>query len=110
MALVTANAEETVRVTSQLKIIIRTMYSCPPVNGVRIANEIFTDSELREQWIKDLKTMTDRIISARKELKRYLDKTGSKINWDHVTNQVGMFCLTGLTPEQVFINIVKNRL
>ncbi|XP_015514408.1 aspartate aminotransferase, mitochondrial isoform X1 [Neodiprion lecontei] len=101
LSFVTASADEAARVRSQLKIIIRTMYSCPPVNGVRIANEIFIDPDLKRQWIKDLKTMTDRINSIRKALKNELDKTGTKLNWDHVTNQIGMFCFTGMTPEQV---------
>nr|MCH1922947.1 aminotransferase class I/II-fold pyridoxal phosphate-dependent enzyme [Shewanella ferrihydritica] len=28
-------------------------------------------------------------------------KLGSKKNWNHITDQIGMFCFTGLTPEQV---------
>ncbi|XP_046425691.1 aspartate aminotransferase, mitochondrial-like [Neodiprion fabricii] len=101
LSFVTASADEAARVRSQLKIIMREMYSCPPVNGVRIANEIFADPDLKKQWIKDLKTMTDRINSSRKALKEHLDKTGTKLNWDHVTNQVGMCCFSGLTLEQV---------
>jgi aspartate/tyrosine/aromatic aminotransferase len=45
--------------------------------------------------------MADRIISMRKALKGGLEKCGSNKNWDHITKQIGMFCFTGLTPEQV---------
>jgi aspartate aminotransferase len=46
--------------------------------------------------------MADRIISMRKALRHHLEVTyGSKKSWTHVTSQIGMFCYTGLTPEQV---------
>jgi aspartate aminotransferase len=45
--------------------------------------------------------MADRIISMRTQLKQGLKDLGSQKNWDHITNQIGMFCFTGLTPEQV---------
>ena len=45
--------------------------------------------------------MAARIISMRKQLKDNLKALGSKHNWDHIVNQIGMFCYTGMTPEQV---------
>ncbi|KAJ3115478.1 Aspartate aminotransferase, mitochondrial [Physocladia obscura] len=46
--------------------------------------------------------MADRIITMRSELRNHLEKTyGSKKNWSHITSQIGMFCFTGLSPEQV---------
>jgi aspartate aminotransferase len=46
--------------------------------------------------------MADRIISMRTALRTHLEQTyGSKKNWSHITSQIGMFCYTGLTPEQV---------
>ena len=35
------------------------------------------------------------------KLKAGLANAGSVKNWDHITNQIGMFCFTGMTPEQV---------
>lgn len=52
--------------------------------------------------ISDLKGMADRIISIRQELKDLIIKAGSKRNWDHITNQIGMFCYTGLKENEVF--------
>ena len=46
--------------------------------------------------------MADRIITMRTELKKLLHKNGSSRNWEHVTNQIGMFCYSGLTKAQVF--------
>lgn len=46
--------------------------------------------------------MADRIQTMRAALKKHLVTTyNSKRTWDHITNQIGMFCYTGLTPEQV---------
>ena len=46
--------------------------------------------------------MADRIKSMRAMLRGLLvDEYGSKRNWDHITNQIGMFAFLGITPEQV---------
>ena len=45
--------------------------------------------------------MADRIITMRTALVAGLQKAGSTKNWDHVTSQIGMFCFSGMTPEQV---------
>lgn len=42
--------EEAARVMSQVKILIRPMYSNPPINGARIVTEILSDPSLRQQW------------------------------------------------------------
>jgi aspartate aminotransferase len=50
----------------------------------------------------EVKLMADRIITMRKQLKDHLENTySSKKSWKHVTSQIGMFCYTGMTPEQV---------
>lgn len=45
--------------------------------------------------------MANRIISMRTMLKDGLKKEGSSLNWDHITDQIGMFCYTGMKPNQV---------
>lgn len=49
-SIVTASAEEKARVDSQLKIIVRPIYSNPPVHGARIAATILADEKLNAQW------------------------------------------------------------
>ena len=51
----------------------------------------------------DVKGMADRIISMRSSLVDFLKKEGSKHNWQHISDQIGMFCFTGLKPQQVFM-------
>jgi aspartate aminotransferase len=44
------SAEEAERVMSQIKILIRPLYSNPPIHGARIAATILNTPELRKQW------------------------------------------------------------
>ena len=73
---------------SQLKILVRPMYSNPPVNGARIASEILNDPVLKEQWLVEVKGMADRIISMRALLRKNLEDLGSGYDWSHITSQV----------------------
>lgn len=84
-----------------MKILIRPMYSNPPVNGARIVAEVLKDSKLHALWLKELAGMAGRIQSMRNALKAKLYEKGSKHSWEHITNQIGMFCFTGLAPDQV---------
>ncbi|XP_006863644.1 PREDICTED: aspartate aminotransferase, mitochondrial isoform X3 [Chrysochloris asiatica] len=98
---VCVDADTAKKVESQLKILIRPMYSNPPLNGARIASTILTTPDLRKQWLQEVKGMADRIISMRTQLVSNLKKEGSSHSWQHITDQIGMFCFTGLKPEQV---------
>lgn len=77
------------------------MYSNPPVHGARLAALILSTPELRTQWLQDVKTMANRIIDMRRELVGSLKKHGSAHDWQHIQKQIGMFCFTGLKPDQV---------
>jgi len=100
-SIVGKDSEEADRILSQLKILIRPMYSNPPITGARIVATILNDPTLNKQWYAECKSMADRIITMRTSLKANLAKEGSVRNWDHVTNQIGMFCFSGMSPEQV---------
>jgi aspartate/tyrosine/aromatic aminotransferase len=54
------DSEEASRVTSQLKIVVRRMYSSPPINGSRIVTALLSDKALKAEWLKDVKGMADR--------------------------------------------------
>lgn len=60
-----------------------------------------TDPELRTLWLQEVKKMADRIITMRSSLVDNLKKEGSSLNWQHITDQIGMFCFTGLNEQQV---------
>jgi aspartate aminotransferase len=92
--------DEVERVMSQVKILIRPMYSNPPIHGARIASKILNTPDLRALWLTEVKQMADRIITMRQQLVGNLNKFGSKKNWQHITDQIGMFCFTGLNQQQ----------
>lgn len=100
-SIVCADAEEKKRVDSQIKILVRPLYSNPPIHGARIASEILNDASLNKQWLGEVKDMAERIITMRALLKKNLEDLGSKHDWSHITNQIGMFAYTGLTAEQM---------
>jgi len=101
-SIVASSPEEKAKVDSQIKILVRPLYSNPPVHGARIAGSILADETLYAQWLKEVKQMADRINGMRAELKNLLvNEYGSKLNWDHITNQIGMFAFLGITPDQV---------
>lgn len=45
--------------------------------------------------------MADRIHSMRSTLRNALESAGSKLDWKHVTDQIGMFCFSGMTGDMV---------
>ena len=101
LSVVCADADEKARVESQLKILVRPMYSNPPVYGARIVAEVLGDPALRAQWTAECKAMADRIIEMRAALRSQLGAAGSKREWSHITSQIGMFAFTGLTEPEV---------
>jgi aspartate aminotransferase, mitochondrial len=100
-SIVAADADEKKRIDSQIKILVRPLYSNPPVHGARIASQILNDPALYKQWLGEVKEMADRIITMRALLKENLEKLGSKHDWSHITSQIGMFAYTGLEPAQM---------
>jgi|TARA_B100000780_G_scaffold208226_1_gene148409 aspartate aminotransferase len=100
LSFVCKDDEEIQRVDSQLKLLIRPMYSNPPATGARIVSTVLESKTLNPQWYGECKAMADRIISARSELRGHLEGLGSVHNWQHITDQIGMFAFTGLDKAQ----------
>lgn len=93
--------EDLERIMSQLKVLIRRMYSNPPRHGAQVASKVLNTESLRTLWLEEVKGMADRIITMRSDLVNNLAKEGSTHNWQHITDQIGMFCYTGLNEQQV---------
>ena len=53
------------------------------------AYEVLSDPKLTQMWLGDVKTMANRIGSVRSLLKDSLEQSGSKRNWNHITDQTG---------------------
>ena len=101
LSVTTASPEESDRVLSQLKILIRPMYSNPPAYGAKVVAYILADAERERVWREEVNQMASRVIQVRKELRDDLQMSGSVQNWDHIVKQIGMFCYSGLSPHHV---------
>lgn len=87
-------------VLSQLKRLVRGMYSNPPVHGARIAAMILRTPDLHAMWLEELRGMSGRIAEMRRALHAELVRLGAPAGaWDHVLTQIGMFSFTGLSVE-----------
>jgi aspartate aminotransferase len=85
MHVVCHDKDTAAKVLSQVKIIIRTDYSSPPRHGARIAAKILSEKGNRDQWLKELVAVTDRMNQMRAALRASLEKNGAKGKWDHIT-------------------------
>jgi len=50
VSFVVADPDEKKRVDSQVKILIRPMYSNPPIHGARIVKEVLESPDLTKEW------------------------------------------------------------
>ena len=100
LTVVTASKDESARVLSQIKRVIRTNYSNPPTHGGAVVAACLSSPELRQMWEDELAGMRDRIRAMRSSLVDKLNANGAT-GFDFINVQRGMFSYTGLTAAQV---------
>ena len=96
-----ADKEECARVLSQLKIVIRTNYSNPPIHGGAVVAAVLNDPTLRAQWEAELGGMRERIKTMRHQLVEGLKAAGVQRDMGFITSQIGMFSYSGLSKDQM---------
>jgi aromatic-amino-acid transaminase len=101
LSVVAGNADESARVLSNLKQIIRTLYSNPPTHGGVLVLTVLADPTLRSAWIDELASMRNRIVAMRHALVRLLSDPGCDRDFSFILHQRGMFSFTGLSADQV---------
>lgn len=99
LSLVTNTADEAKRVLSQLKRVIRTSYSNPPIYGAMLVSKILNNPELYKLWSNELNEMKDRIKAMRNQM--VVNLAGASQDFSFIAKQRGMFSYSGLTTEQV---------
>jgi aromatic-amino-acid transaminase len=100
LSVLCASKEEAERVLSQLKIVIRTNYSNPPIHGGAVVAAVLNNPTLRAQWEKELGEMRARIKVMRQRLVDGLKAAGVKADMGFITTQIGMFSYSGLSKDQ----------
>lgn len=86
---------------SQVKSIIRTLYSNPSSHGAHAVALVLGDAELKADWINELAGMRDRIKTMRQRFVDLLKEYGAEQDFSFIIEQNGMFSFSGLSPEQV---------
>ncbi|CAI8830270.1 tyrosine aminotransferase [Pseudomonas sp. IT-347P] len=101
LSIISESKEESARVLSQVKRVIRTNYSNPPTHGASIVAAVLNSPELRAQWEAELAEMRLRIRGMREQMVALLAEKAPGRDFSFVGRQRGMFSYSGLTSEQV---------
>lgn len=101
LSIVAVDTEEAARVLSQLKRVVRTNYSNPPIHGSQVVVTALATPELRQLWEEELAGMRDRIREMRHSLVEKLKVKAPDHDFEFVKQQRGMFSYSGLTKQQV---------
>lgn len=100
LTVVSADAEESKRVQSQIKRIIRANYSSPSTHGAALVAGVLGSPELRARWEAELGQMRTRIHALRAGLVEKLAANGAP-EFAFIQDQAGMFSYSGLSRPQV---------
>ncbi len=97
-----AESEQTAATAfSQVKAIIRSIYSNPPAHGSAVVTHILNNPALRAEWEQEVAEMRDRIQEMRSLFVETLKEQGVTADFSFIERQNGMFSFSGLTKAQV---------
>ena len=101
LSVLCTDKEECARVLSQLKIVIRSNYSTPPIHGGAVVAAVLTNPHWRATWEAELGEMRMRIKAMRQKLVDGLKAAGVQHDMSFITTQIGMFSYSGLNKDQM---------
>lgn len=101
LLVVCSSADSVPKVSSNVKVAVRSNYSNPPRHGGAIVALILGDPQLRQQWLGELAQMRQRIHSVRTQFVEAMKRADSPVDFSFLLSQRGMFSYSGLTPMQV---------
>jgi len=95
------NAPFKLDILSQVRRIIRSHYSSPPIQGAKIVGEILNSPILKKEWEKELKGIHTRILEMRTAFTKELIFKSKNSGYAFLYQDKGFFSLLGLSEEQV---------
>jgi aromatic-amino-acid transaminase len=101
LSVVTGSQKEATNVISQLKRIVRMIYSSPPSYGAQLVSLVLTTPELRSLWEKELDGMRTRILEMRELFASKLADAVPNRDFSFMLKQRGMFSYSGLSADVV---------
>ncbi|WP_445513817.1 amino acid aminotransferase [Stenotrophomonas sp. 3(2025)] len=100
LSMVAPTAADAKAVQSQVKRVIRTIYSSPSTHGAALVAGVLNNPELRAMWEQELTEMRERIHALRQGLVEKLAAAGAP-QFGFINEQAGMFSYSGLSRGQV---------
>jgi aromatic-amino-acid transaminase len=97
LSVVTGSPKEVSHVVSQLKRLVRTIYSSPPSYGAQLVTITLTTPELRTLWETELGEMRNRIHEMRQVFAERLNAAVPGRDFSFILKQTGMFSYSGLS-------------
>lgn len=99
LSVVTGSSKEATAVLSQLKRVVRTLYSSPPSYGAQLVAIILNHPELRPLWERELEEMRTRILEMRTLFAGRLKERLPHRDFSFILKQRGMFSYSGLSVD-----------
>ncbi|MFN4896718.1 MAG: aromatic amino acid transaminase [Pseudomonadota bacterium] len=99
LTVVTGSAQEASNLLSQMKRIVRTIYSSPASFGAQVVATVLNTPELRSIWESELEEMRLRILEMRRVFTNTLREMIPERDFSFIEKQRGMFSYSGLSKE-----------
>lgn len=88
-------------ISSQIRKIIRSIYSSPPAHGAYIVQEILSNPELSSEWRQELKTIRAKLDLVKQTFYKEMQKRGLDNQIASLPHSCGLFTLCSLTLDKI---------
>ncbi|XP_034548788.1 putative aspartate aminotransferase, cytoplasmic 2 [Notolabrus celidotus] len=94
-------------VQSHADKIVRSLWAQPSDTGARVVAAVLSNPAHVVEWQSEVKHLVERCMLIREILRQRLRLLGTPGCWDHLTQQGGLYCCTGLNGQQ--LEFLSNR-
>ena len=95
LSIFSCSLEESAKIQSHLKNIIRSLYSTPPTYGQKIVEQVLSNEKLYAIWQSEVQLMRGRITEMRNQLVKAFEEE-NLTSFSFIKDQHGMFSYSGL--------------
>ncbi|KAG7281298.1 hypothetical protein CRUP_030981 [Coryphaenoides rupestris] len=88
-------------VRAQTEKLVNALWAQPPVAGACVVATVLSNPAHLAEWQEGVRHMAVRCMLVRERLREKLRLLGTPGCWDHLTQQTGLYCCTGLSVEQI---------
>ena len=95
LSIFSCSHEESIKIQSHLKNIIRSLYSTPPTYGQKIVEQVLSNQRLYAIWQSEIQLMRTRITDMRNQIVKAFEEE-NLTSFSFIKDQHGMFSYSGL--------------